>query len=507
MAVPPGSAGYTVANWLLYGVFPDPPQRATPVQPVTFRVNAQRWGHRFTVWQSDGYAHRFLDYANATGAVGGYTAETIADWNDQGLYNPLEVLTFTANLDPTRVWWLTDDSEWSQGYPAIPAQQADVFDGWVPRHGAPPDSTVISIRLPFSRFLSPFRLACPFGEEIWHTDSMSRSAEAETIAGLDRMADYQVSSFWITLPNPTPYVSEGFLLQDMADGSNPTSHSIRAGENDLRTWYAPPQALSLTISSSRWEHELLIRHPEGTAFPVIKDQTQAYWNSFVEGNAWPTSYYYYYATANHRPELPWYVEDASTGERIGPNPSDADLIMWIFTVPPRNVVPTEQPGGTFLLSWTFAETYPEGAFRIERRESDSEPWLPIDTFAAADTFDPWTQTACARTALAASQTGKTAKIRVIYEYGGRRSVPSNTVGLQRNMDTDSDGMADWWERHYFGSLNMPGGAAADSWAHDEVSNLEKFQQGLDPTAFTGTTQTETPGGSVVNLQVFTRLEL
>ena len=74
MAIPPGSAGYTVANWLLYGVFPDPPQRATPLEPVTFRVNAQRWGHRFTVWQSDGYHFRFA--ANDPGRVNGQP-----DWN------------------------------------------------------------------------------------------------------------------------------------------------------------------------------------------------------------------------------------------------------------------------------------------------------------------------------------------------------------------------------------------------------------------------------------------
>ena len=65
------SSGAPLA-WPLYGVFPIPVQRAT--QAVTFRVNAQRWGNQFTVWQSDGYHFRFA--ANDPGRVNGQP-----DWN------------------------------------------------------------------------------------------------------------------------------------------------------------------------------------------------------------------------------------------------------------------------------------------------------------------------------------------------------------------------------------------------------------------------------------------
>ena len=375
---------------------------------------------------------------------------------------------------------MTDDSAGYQSYPAIPAQQADVFDGWLPQHEAPPDETTISIRLHASLLYSPFRLLSPFGEEIGnHSDSMSRYPDTpETVPGLDDMAAFQIESFTLSFTNPMPYVHDGFVLQDLSDGSNPVSHIVAGGFNDLRLTFRPLQPLMLNISSSRWDHELLIRHPEGTTFPVIKDQTQAYWNSFVEGNAWPTSYYYYYATADHRPELPWYVEDASNGERIGPNPTSAQLINWTALADPKNLTKQENADGTFALTWTFAETSTDAAFKLERRESDSEPWQTIDTFPAAETLNTTTHLAHARTALAPSQPGKTASIRVFYEYGGKRSAPSNTAALP-NRDTDGDGLPDWWELAHGLNPNDPTDGQRDT-DEDGVPDALEQAQGTDP---------------------------
>ena len=75
-------------------------------------------------------------------------------------------------------------------------------------------------------------------------------------------------------------------------------------------------------------------------------------------------------------------------------------------------------------------------------------------------------------------------------------------------DGNGDGLPDWWQIYWFGTTEMANGGAADSWNDDGVTNLYKFQHGLDPTAPNpaSTVTQEAPGGPVVNLQIYTPLE-
>ncbi len=178
--------------------------------------------------------------------------------------------------------------------------------------------------------------------------------------------------------------------------------------------------------------------------------------------------------------MPWYLEDASTGERLGPNPTNPDLINWIALAQPRNLAATEQPDGTFLLTWNFAETSTEGAFRLERRESNTEPWELLDTIPAATSLNPSTHLATAPAALAPSQPGKTASIRVTYQYGTRRSAPSNIVALA-NADTEGapNGLPDWWERQHGMTPGNPANATRDD-DEDGLTNAEEYALGTNP---------------------------
>jgi hypothetical protein len=65
------------------------------------------------------------------------------------------------------------------------------------------------------------------------------------------------------------------------------------------------------------------------------------------------------------------------------------------------------------------------------------------------------------------------------------------------LDSDSDGLPDWWELQYFGNLNQ---SPTDDPDGDGVSNLQEFRQGRNPTKI-GLTDT----GGLINLKVYTPL--
>ena len=142
LTAPPGwAADYF---WLAFGIFPDPPQRG-PMETKHFRVRPEyRDGHSFSVQMSDGYATFFtLNSANM---------ESIDSWDDQGIANPITVATFDAQIDPTRAWWLRDETTNEN----FPIGQTDVLDGWMPMHTAPPPDASIILHLPGSRRNSGF---------------------------------------------------------------------------------------------------------------------------------------------------------------------------------------------------------------------------------------------------------------------------------------------------------------------------------------------------------------
>ena len=443
--------------WPLYGVYPAvPPPPPQPPEPHTFRIHAQRWGHLFTVWQSDG-VHFAFGAANQveSGWPGQfYTTGTITG---QDVLNPLGILTFTASIDPTRAWWLSDDTMGQ----TFPIAQTDVLDGWRP---LTTDQSAITLHLGYPSPTGPFQLFAPesspgAGEtplgEPFSLSDYGAGYTTDDFSGLDGMANYAIGTVHLIIPKPEPEGSGPYILYGVG-----ASVPVYVGDNDLRLACAVAQPLQLMISTSRWDHELLLRHPDGTAYPVVRHQTQGNVSFDPSGNAWQNSYYYFDASTSRLAVMPWYLEDASTGERLGPFQSeDGAFIDWIALAAPKNLAATEQPDGTFLLTWKFAETSTEGGFKFERRESATEPWEELATISAFGNLNTTTGIATAPASVAASQPEKTASIRVSYEFGGRRSAPSNTVVLA-NADSDGDEIPDWWETANGLNPNNPSDAAA-----------------------------------------------
>src|SRR6185295_1476208 len=64
------------------------------------------------------------------------------------------------------------------------------------------------------------------------------------------------------------------------------------------------------------------------------------------------------------------------------------------------------------------------------------------------------------------------------------------------IDSDGDGLADWWELQYFGNLNQTAAGDPDG---DGISNLQEYQQGRNPTV------NALFDDAAVNLKVFTPL--
>jgi hypothetical protein len=49
------------------------------------------------------------------------------------------------------------------------------------------------------------------------------------------------------------------------------------------------------------------------------------------------------------------------------------------------------------------------------------------------------------------------------------------------LDTDSDGLPDAWERHYFGGTSAVNGGPLDDWDLDGLNNEGEYAAGTDPT--------------------------
>jgi hypothetical protein len=410
--------------WSLFGVFPDPPNRSTPLQTVEFRLRSERANHTFTVLMSDGYSSHFVP--------GQYSETTITEWNGQLLWNPLMIISFTASIDPSKSWWLRADTTAQE----FPIGQTDIFDGWTPQFG-PPYPT-ITIHLPAWANVGIWLSTYGSYESIVASDDYQH--ETTFYTGVDGMTDFTIESEKITFPNPNPEYIGPYGL----NGLDSSQWPVYAGDNDFQLNLGQHQPIALNITTSRWEHELVVRHSEGTSYPIEKHATQGDISFDPNQNAWWNTYSFFDGTSSiHlQPPVPWYVEDRTTNERIGPYPTNEELINWLYLAPPDPVDVYLPVPSSIGVSWTAV---PGGAqYRVERRlpfgDSTTSPWSTLSTISAPSVhyID------------SAVVAGKVYAYRVIALAGTLESSPSEEVWAalpqplppDPNPDSDGNGIAD-----------------------------------------------------------------
>ena len=83
---------------------------------------------------------------------------------------------------------------------------------------------------------------------------------------------------------------------------------------------------------------------------------------------------------------------------------------------------------------------------------------------------------------------------VVVVNGVSSNAVTFTVG---DVDSDADGLPDWWEQQYFGNLSHNGTEDADG---DGLTNLQEYQQGRNPTV-----NAQPDDGTGVNLKLYTPL--
>lgn len=76
-------------------------------------------------------------------------------------------------------------------------------------------------------------------------------------------------------------------------------------------------------------------------------------------------------------------------------------------------------------------------------------------------------------------------------------VSNGVIFVVGDIDSDGDGLPDWWEIQYFGNLNQTAAGDADG---DGLTNLDEYQQGRNPTK-----SALADDGDFVNLRVYTPL--
>ena len=486
--VAPGTGNWTAtanATYLATGLFPQVPLRANAPVAHTISVNAtNRPQHTFSVRTTDGYTTAYNYSVHNDAVTGQQTAaieiSQINNWWDDGSPHHLTIYIFTAYIDPSRVATLWDDTAnvalttIDQNVPAT-----EWLEGWQPLHGNPPTDPWITLQLPQSRASHLFSILLT-EPNTWSgplTVQDIGSLEEQYFAGWNGLAAFSLHPLALTLTNPVPYVAGPFLLKDLI--TSETQQGILAGTNDLRTWWQPPHDVDLQICEGRWDHELIVRHATGEFFPILRQQTGADTSIDANHTLSQNGYYYFHAVGQARDDIPWYLEDLETGERLGfPNgfahPTLDAQIMWFALLVPQGLEGTiDATLRAAVLRWPIGAAAPEGAFEVERQRTGENAWQLIRTVPATSATNGWLQ--CVDPDLIVQ---KVHSYRIRYAYGEgaarRRSGRSKVVILTGWRDTDGDGLKDAEEELRGTNPNEP-----DS-DHDGVSDGNEVADGTNP---------------------------
>jgi hypothetical protein len=240
---------------------------------------------------------------------------------------------------------------------------------------------------------------------------------------------------------------------------------------DARLWFPPPQPIYLNISTTRFYNDLVVRQPNGEALAITKHATQGDVSFDPSGNAWQNSYFYCDCTAAFHPEMPFYVEDRTTGERIGPAPSNSQLIAWYWRPAPTDLYMIWRFSSGVSLAWNANGASLEGSYIIQRKYPSASTWSNIAEI-------PATSVAYTDTALGASIG---CNYRILYSYAGATSAPSNQLFVG-TYSSSAGPTGNGGAGTPVGGTPPPGqDGAQDDPDHDGLTNAEEIAMGTDRT--------------------------
>ena len=449
--------------------------------PMSFGIAAGRSAQSFTVSQPS-------SFSPTTPEPGGSAPRTVLAYEDYALdhsSNFLKYFVVTALVNPAEPFNLR-----GPGVEMFSQGQVWVLDGWTPlggQAGAPPVATPglfnFTLKAAGPEPAGGLTLAPPSGQlytltpsapasvtlaDPWHPGTTWTATERTWSLAL---AYTGAMGFWSlqngTLdPEWTQYLYVGSL----------TNFTCNLG------YHAKALPITFNVSLSRWAFDtaprLRLRQRDGSDFPVTAGTTTAWASLALDGTVWTNSAYFFQADTVARTDVDYWLFDEETGEESPVNTTN--LVTWFALPTPAG------PGGTvdgatgqITLLWSLGLAAMEGGFEIERRLSGETAWQIIGTVpaSAADIH------AVLHFSDPEPVVGRLHSYRVRYTYGAgldfRRSAPSVPVSLTGWLDSDNDGMPDWWEiAHWFSIISSLD--AAQDIDSDGVSNLDEFLAGTDP---------------------------
>jgi hypothetical protein len=410
-----------VAAFNLLNVFPDQALRTHPLEERIFRIDNRRLftfsppvprvePHAFTVWMDDGYHTSFSADNN------NYTPDLLPGYDDQG--HELPASSFKAWIDPSRNWWLRDDTTGT----VFPVGQTDVRN---PYHEAPPDplNTRFTLRLG-AYWLNGYRLVVKGSSWSLPVPPGWFSTQPETVTNSTTGVTYTLNVATLALENSLPYQSGTYTLEASVLGSNRPEDvavtSIAPGNNDLRQWFPTgKQDAVFSISASRSGHTFVVRHINGDEFPLTLSGSGGDYSFASPQSAWLNHYYWLGATAQPWTFMDWKLVDKTTGETA---PDKYSNIGWIWVTLPKNLSAQLSAQNAVVLTWEPCQNIDYGAYRVERRDfgaNTSGVWefLPDSVSLTTPTFTD-----------ATALPGHIYQYRVMFQFGDRNSATTNVVG-------------------------------------------------------------------------------
>lgn len=275
------------------------------LQTLIFTARDTRALHEFKVVHADGYEVPvdFGFWAN------GYTAYS---WDDNGTSNTANFCTGTAQLDVNQAWWLRDVSTGEYF-----GQSQQVLDGWQVVHPAAVSLSTAYVAIFEGRSAHDLRLRLPDGVEY----PVSNYQGGGTVGIYDwSTANYQTLAYgWANAPYDT--VQNTFTLHDATVGDE--SGVGGNGWADFSTWLPPVNPLTLSISPTRWGHNLYLRQAGGVSYWLTPGSIQGAWVAWNGGSSF-TTYGYFDAATYFYQGLDYWIYDATDGENSIANTNTLD---------------------------------------------------------------------------------------------------------------------------------------------------------------------------------------